>query len=108
MPRRSAPGGEYGRSGIVKGYGMQPEGQPTNRAQILRLLRDEGPLSRMDIAHRTGLSSTSVSRSVNKLIDGGVLTEGATFATSRPGRPAIGVTIQDDAVFVIGVQVGVG
>ncbi|MDN5855655.1 MAG: ROK family protein, partial [Actinomycetia bacterium] len=26
----------------------------------------------------------------------------------RPGRPAIGVTIQDDAVFVIGVQVGVG
>lgn len=92
----------------MKGYGMQPEGQPTNRAQILRLLRDEGPLSRMDITHRTGLSSTSVSRSVNKLIDGGVLTEGATFATSRPGRPAIGVTIQDDAVFVIGVQVGVG
>ena len=92
----------------MKGYGMQPEGQPTNRAQILRLLRDEGPLSRMDIAHRTSLSSTSVSRSVNKLIEHGVLTEGATFATSRPGRPAIGVTIQDDAVFVIGVQVGVG
>ena len=92
----------------MKGYGMRPEGQPTNRAQILSLLRDESPLSRMDIAHRTGLSSTSVSRSVNKFIDDGVLTEGATFATSRPGRPAIGVTIQGDAVFVVGVQVGVG
>ena len=92
----------------MKGYGMRPEGQPTNRAQILSLLRDEGPLSRMDIAHRTGLSSTSVSRSVNKLLDDGVLTEGDTFTTSRPGRPAIGVTIRDDAVFVVGVQVGVG
>lgn len=90
------------------GYGMQPEGQQTNRAQILSLLRDEGPLSRMDIAHRTGLSSTSVSRSVNKLIEVGVLAEGSTFATSRPGRPAVGVTIRDDAVFVVGVQVGVG
>lgn len=92
----------------MKGYGMRPEGQSTNRAEILSLLRDESPLSRMDIAHRTGLSSTSVSRSVNKLIDDGVLVEGATFATSRPGRPAIGVTIRDDAVLVVGVQVGVG
>lgn len=92
----------------MDGYGMQPSGQPTNRAQILRLLRDEAPLSRMDIAHRTALSSTSVSRTVNKLIDDEVLTEGSTFATNRPGRPAVGVTILDDAVFVVGVQVGVG
>ncbi len=78
------------------------------RAQVLTLLRDHGPLSRIRLARSTGLSPTSITRTVNQLADEGIVVEGATLEQRGPGRPATALSIRSDAFSVIGVQLGVG
>ncbi|MFD0345948.1 winged helix-turn-helix domain-containing protein [Kitasatospora aburaviensis] len=51
---------------------------------VLALLLTEGPLSRVELARRTGLSSTAVTKAARPLIDDGYLHE--LPGTHRPGR----------------------
>jgi len=46
-----------------------------NKKAILRLAKYQGPLSRVEMADLTGLSSTTVSSLVHEFIDEGVLEE---------------------------------
>jgi predicted NBD/HSP70 family sugar kinase len=78
------------------------------RGQVLRLLRDAGPLSRIDVARSCGVSATTVTRVVGELLGEGLLVEGATIASDRPGRPATELSIARDACAVTAVHVGVG
>lgn len=78
------------------------------RGAVLSLLRDVGPLPRIELARRTGLSATTITRVVNQLVDENSVIEGGSVSPSRLGRPATELRIRRDAYVVIGAQIGVG
>lgn len=63
-----------------------------------------GPLSRVDIAERTGLSSAAVTKAVRPLLDGGYLEESPDQRV-HVGRPASPLHVRSDAAFFVGVTV---
>lgn len=81
-----------------------------NRGVVLRLLRDEGPLPRAELARRTGLSATTMTKVVAQLIDEGNIAERSVTDSAAPkiGRPATDVALVPGSAWVVGVQVGVG
>ena len=88
-----------------KGISAKPELiRRINRTLILDLLRREGPLSRSDIAARSGMSLPAVSRAIADLIaDSWVSEIGA--GTSSGGRRPILMQFNSRAGFVVGVDV---
>lgn len=78
------------------------------RGTVLALLRDSGPLSRIEIARRSGLSATTITRMVNQLVDASIVAEGGVVSENRLGRPATEIRLRAESAFVVGVQVGVG
>lgn len=87
---------------------MRVDDVRTVRGTVLSLLRDEGPLPRVEIARRAGVSATTITRAVNQLVDDEVVLEGGSISPTRLGRPATELTIRADAYAVVGVQIGVG
>ena len=81
-------------------------GRPENRLQagILRLLRDEGPLSRAQLGERLEVSRTTVAAEVTRLTAQGLTKEGG-YAASRGGRRSTMVDLADDLRFV-GISIG--
>lgn len=72
---------------------------------------DEEPLSRIQLAHKTKLSSTTITNLIARLIEQGIVTEdeNAHGDEKRPvGRPRTGLSLVPDARYVIGVHIGVG
>ncbi|GAB3214184.1 ROK family protein [Marinactinospora thermotolerans] len=74
------------------------------QARILRLLRDEGPLSRAELADRLRVSRTTVAAEVGRLVEL-ELTEDAGPATSRGGRRSTILDFRTDLRFA-GVDIG--
>jgi DNA-binding MarR family transcriptional regulator len=61
-----------------------------NRALVLAALREHGPISRVGLAARTGLSRTTVGVIAAALLDEGLIREGERLpATGRGGRRAV-------------------
>lgn len=60
-----------------------------NRRITLNFLRDHQPLSRADLARRSGLQRSTVSSIVDQLIEEGWVTEGAVGHTQRGRRPRL-------------------
>ena len=78
-----------------------------NRALVLNYIREHGPLARVAIAQRTGLSRTTVSSIMDVLLEDGLVREGETVnAAPAGGRRAILVHFDADAGRVLGVDVG--
>ena len=65
----------------------------------------DAPVPRNDIARRTRLTPTSVSRITRQLIDTGLVEEFESQKTGRPGRQSISLRLTDDAGYVIGIAV---
>lgn len=65
----------------------------------------DAPVPRADIAKRTKLTATSVSRITRQLIEAGLVEEYEANKTGRPGRHSIGLQLREDAGYVIGVAV---
>ena len=63
-----------------------------------------GPLSRVAVAERTGLSSAAVTKAVRPLLDAGYLEESADQRV-HVGRPASPLHVRPDAAFFVGVKV---
>lgn len=92
----------------VKAHNMQ--------AVLLSLLTaadsvDAQPLSRIQLAHKTNLSSTTITNLVAELIEQGIVTEDKNPREEelRPvGRPRTGLQLIPDARYVVGVHIGVG
>ncbi len=80
----------------------------TVRGQVLSLIRDEGPMSRAELARRLDLSATTITRVVNELDSGRVLAEGQAQAQAGAGRPATTLHIRADSCSVAAVQIGIG
>lgn len=79
-----------------------------NRSAILSLLREQGPLSRSDIAKQLNLSPSTITRIVSQLIDEGLLCEEEeTVETAHNiGRRPTLLHFNFSAHLVIGIDVG--
>lgn len=79
-----------------------------NLHHILDAVRGEGHLSRREVARRTGLSTPTITRHVNELLEAGVLRVSANGAAEppKPGRPAQGLSLAPDYGTLVGVDVG--
>ncbi len=82
------------------------------RAVLLSLLH-EGRLSRVQLAHKTSLSTTTITNLVAELLEQGVISEDDSPVQAqdepRPvGRPRTGLHLVPNARYAIGVHIGVG
>src|SRR5262249_5373475 len=78
-----------------------------NRRAVLNCVRTRGPIARVAIAKRTGLSRTTVSSIIDELLDEGLVREGEHLdAAPSGGRRATLVHFNSSAGFVLGLDVG--
>jgi len=78
-----------------------------NRLLVLNYLREHGPISRVLLAQRLGLSRTTVSSIMDALLQEGMVREGHFLdATPKGGRRAILVHFNADAGRILGIDVG--
>lgn len=78
-----------------------------NISAVLKAVMSEGPISRADIAKRTGLTPASVTNITKVLIENGYLNQ-LGIGESSGGRPPIILEINPNARYIIGVSIGVG
>ncbi len=76
-----------------------------NEFLVLDFVRAHGHTTRPEIAHALGLSASSVSRMVGRLLRAGLIVESAG-SRELPGRPRARITFNDQAGSVIGVDLG--
>jgi glucokinase-like ROK family protein len=78
-----------------------------NNALVLRLIRQHGPLARVAIARRTGLSRTTVSSIVDRLLAEEIVREGETLNAAPSGgrRPTL-VHFNESVGLIIGADMG--
>ncbi|MFG2915100.1 ROK family protein [Kitasatospora sp. NPDC048298] len=73
---------------------------------VLGMLLAEGPLSRVELARRTGLSSTAVTKAARPLIEDGYLHELPPERTAPgAGRPVNPLAVTPDREFFVGVKI---
>lgn len=77
-----------------------------NLSSVLRLLHTEAPLSRAQLATRTGLNKSTVSSLVDELLDRKLVHETGMNSIGT-GRPATLLEINPQAGCIVGVELGV-
>ena len=95
----------------IKGSNILQVKNHNRQAILLQLLRS--PLSRVEIAHKLGLSAMTVTNQVNQLLaEGWVVLDDqnsdAMFHSSGRGRPRTQLRINSQASYVFGVHIGIG
>ena len=82
-----------------------------NRGLVLETLRHQGPLARITLGKRTGLSPASITSISAQLIEEGLvhtLEDGEEFSSrTRRGRPQIKLALNPDATNVLAVSISV-
>lgn len=73
----------------------------SNRDLVLELLRRNQPISRVDIARRSGLQRSTISSIVDGLIEEQWVREGSVVKTERGRRPTM-LTMNDDLLLLVG------
>ncbi|NUP45368.1 MAG: ROK family transcriptional regulator [Streptomyces sp.] len=84
-----------------------PEALPAQTpaaAQIFTTLLSHGPLTRSEVAERTGLSAAAVTKAVRPLIGAGYLVEGVDDARRALGRPANPVRVDAGRALFVGIK----
>ena len=90
---------------VVKGsFGLMKQ---LNIAAVLRVISENGSVSRADIAKLTGLTPASVTNITKLLIEEGYLVE-SKVGESSGGRPPIILEINPNGKYVVGVSIGIG
>lgn len=72
---------------------------------VLRAIHDAGPLSRIDIARKTGITAPTASKAVDSLLRAGWLEEDPRAPGPARGRPARRVQLSTERVQVLGVVI---
>ena len=75
-----------------------------NRQIVLNYVREQGPISRADIARETNLQRSTISLIVNELMQFGLVDE--VFGESSGGRPPALLTLLTGQAVAIGVDIG--
>ena len=78
-----------------------------NRFNILDEIRRHGPVSRVEIAERTGLSRALVTRITAELIGDGFVFERPTTPSKNLGRRRIMLELNEEAAHVAGVKISI-
>lgn len=78
-----------------------------NVSAVLKVIRENGSLSRADVAKITGLTPASVTNITKMLIEDEYLVE-CKVGQSSGGRPPIILQLNPNARYVIGISIGVG
>lgn len=76
-----------------------------NERQLLRLIQREAPLSRAELARRTGLALPTVSRLVDQLLRDGLVVAEEKVMMGRMGQPSLPLSLAPHAAYAIGVAV---
>src|SRR5215475_1967243 len=76
-----------------------------NRSILLSKLFFDGPLSRLDLSHITGLSGATVSNVTAELVDERLIVE-AGQVESDGGRPRVLLKVDPGYAYVMGIDVG--
>ncbi len=76
-----------------------------NQLAILRCIRDDGPISRVDLKEKTHLSWGTITSSTRELLERGVLTEIGAVTTGLGRRP-VELELNRARNFVLGMQLG--
>ncbi|WP_188194919.1 ROK family protein [Nonomuraea sp. SYSU D8015] len=88
---------------------MHPRLTTTTRAEatVFTMVLTQGPVSRVEIARRSGLSSAAVTKAARPFIEAGYLAELEATERTGPGagRPASPLTIRPDREFFTGVKI---
>src|SRR3990170_1241218 len=77
-----------------------------NRSAVLNLVKYDGPISRVAISRRLGLSGAAVTSISNELESAGLISEVAQ-APSGGGRPAGLLGLNPHAAAVVGIKLAV-
>ncbi len=85
-------------------HALSGRAETPTQSRILSYVRDEGPLSRMDLALRLNVSRTTVAAEVGRLVDLGLAEDGGP-AASRGGRRSNLVDL-DAGLRFVGVELG--
>ncbi|WP_410659703.1 ROK family protein [Amycolatopsis sp. lyj-112] len=76
-------------------------------ATVFTTVLTQGPVSRVDVSRRTGLSSAAVTKAARPFIEAGYLEELASEERAGPGagRPANPLAIRPDREYFVGVKI---
>lgn len=74
-----------------------------NVRSVLKLIFEEEPISRTEIAQTTGLTSSSITNIVNRLKDGEFVQE-SSLGNSSGGRKPINLIMNPNVKFIIGIE----
>lgn len=103
---RSRDAGSRAEGGIARGADLRLM-RELNRLLVLNSVREHGPIARVTVARRTGLSRTTVSAIMDVLLQEGFVREGSTQnATPSGGRRAILVHFNASAGYILGIDLG--
>lgn len=78
-----------------------------NNAHVLRVIRAEGPISRVEISEKTGLGLSTVSNIVNELFESKILLEVGEGDSSGGRKPNM-LDLNYSARYIFGVKIGAG
>jgi len=76
-----------------------------NQLAILRRIREDGPITRVDLKEKTRLSWGTVTTSTKELLDRGIITEIGSVSTGVGRRP-VELDLNREDNFVLGLQLG--
>lgn len=103
--RRSRPASALGTN---QPGARQSDLRERNLSLVLRqVLACAEPPSRADVSALTGLTRSTVSRLVDELIGGGLLTELSAAGTGRAGRPALPLVASSGVLCTLGLELNV-
>jgi predicted NBD/HSP70 family sugar kinase len=77
----------------------------TNERLILNILRQNQDVSRSDIVRMTGLSASSVTFIVNRLISEGLISVDRRSVHVQAGRPPIALRLRPESMYAIGAEI---
>jgi len=78
-----------------------------NRMALVRLVKAEPGLSRVDLANRTGLTKTTVGMLVQELIDEGWIHQSAPAEGQGVGRRPLPLKLDSERIGLLGAEIGV-
>lgn len=74
-----------------------------NERMVLGLIRQHAPISRAELARRSGLTLPSISRIAEALLGEGLIAAEEKMMMGRMGQPSLPLVLAPDAAFAIGV-----
>lgn len=78
-----------------------------NRTRLIQMLYDVGPVSRAELARRSGVTKTTIGAIVQPMLDQGILVEGAPRPSSvNGGKPARPLWFSPDGRPLVAVHLG--